>query len=221
MATPRPRLTPEQKRKRRQRRMITVVAYVVLAVVLAWSLEMRPTTTIMFVRHADTDASMTDGGDPPLNAVGRARAELLADFLADVDVLASVDAIYASEFSRTRQTAAPLAERLGLEINIDDHHDIEGFMARVLGAHKGEIVLVVTHSDVLGGLVAELHGHQSVPDIASDEYDNVYIVSIPHFGKVKTLRLPYAVGWKPSRDESEDVLKSSGGRLTQPELGVP
>lgn len=217
MAQPRPRLTPEQKRKRRQRRMITVVGYVVAAIVLAWFLEMRETTTIMFVRHADTDASMAEGGDPPLNAVGRERAELLADFLEDVDVLASVDAIYASELKRTQQTAAPLAERLGLEIAVDDHYDVVGFMERVLDAHKGEIVLVVTHSDVLGQLVAELHGHQSVPPIASDEYDNVYIVSIPHFGKVKTLRLPYAVGWRPPYDVK---IQSGGVTVTQPEPGV-
>jgi broad specificity phosphatase PhoE len=196
--------------------MMTVVSYVIAAIVLAWFLDMRATTTIMFVRHADTDAAMGQGGDPPLNDVGRARAELLADFLQDVDVLAGVDAIYASEFVRTQETAAPLAGRLGLQIEVDDHYDVVGFMERVLDAHKGEIVLVVTHSDVLGQLVAELHGHQSVPAIAPDEFDNLYIVSIPHFGKVKTLRLPYAIGWHPYDIE----IKSGGTSIGQPELGA-
>lgn len=215
MAKPRPRLTPEQKRKRRQRRMITVVSYVLLAIVLAWFLEMRATTTIMFVRHADTDVT-DELSDPALNAVGRERAELLAEFLADVDVLASVDAIYASEFQRTQQTAAPLADRIGVEIALEDHYDVVGFMERVLDAHKGQIVLVVTHGDILGDLVAELHGHQSVPEIGPDDYDDVYIVSIPHFGKVKTLRLPYAVGWQPPKAGP----MQSGGLVTQPELGA-
>jgi broad specificity phosphatase PhoE len=196
--------------------MITVVGYVIAAIVLAWFLEMRATTTIIFVRHADTDAAMAEGGDPPLSGIGRDRAELLADFLQEVDVLAGVDAIYASALMRTQQTAAPLAERLGLQIEVDDHYDVAGFMGRVLNAHTGEIVLVVTHSDVLGQLVAELHGHQSVPAIAPDEYDNLYIVSIPHFGKVKTLRLPYAIGWHPYDIE----IKSGGTSIGQPELGA-
>jgi hypothetical protein len=51
--------------------------------------------------------------------------------------------------------------------------------------------------------VAELHGHQSVPAIRDDEYDNVYIVTSPWFGKVKTLRLRYGIGWTPQALRSE------------------
>jgi phosphohistidine phosphatase SixA len=191
------RLSPEAKRRRRRRRLVTVLGYMLAAVVLAWFLELRATTTVMFVRHADTGLAMNADTDPPLNATGRARADLLADFLQDTDVLAGVDAIYASPYLRTQQTAAPLADRLGLEVSIAEQDDIVGFMEHVLDEHQGRIVLVVTHSNLLGELVAELHGHQSVPQIAADEFDNLYIVSIPWFGKVKTLRLHYGVGWRP------------------------
>ena len=34
---------------------------------------------------------------------------------------------------------------------------------------------------------------RNVPEMAPDEYDNVYIVSIPWFGKVKTLRVRYGL----------------------------
>lgn len=197
----RPRLSPEAKRRRRRRRLVTVLGYMLAAVVLAWFLELRATTTVMFVRHADTGLAMNADDDPALNATGRARADLLADFLRDTDVLAGVDAIYASPYLRTQQTAAPLADRLGLEVSIAQQDDIVGFMEHVLDEHQGRIVLVVTHSNLLGDLVAELHGHQSVPEITPDEFDNLYIVSIPWFGKVKTLRLHYGVGWTPPYEE--------------------
>jgi broad specificity phosphatase PhoE len=115
----------------------------------------------------------------------------LADFVQDIDVLSSVDAIYASEFRRTQETAEPLAKRLGLDVMIKNHDDIGDFMAEVQHEHRGEIVLVVSHSNLIGPLIAELHGHQSVPEIDENEFDNFYIVTIPLYGKVKTLRLHY------------------------------
>jgi len=163
----------------------------IVALGLAWFFELRLPTTVVFVRHADTDTSMDQGGNPSLNANGRARAEALADFMQDIDVLASVDAIYASEARRTQQTAEPLAKRLGLEVGIADPYDVKRFIREVQREHKGDIVLIVTHSDAIAPLVDELHGHQSVPAIAADEYDNVYIVTVPFWGKVKTLRLHY------------------------------
>lgn len=215
MVQARTRLTPEAKRRRRQRRMVAVGGYMLMTVLLAWYFESQATTTILFVRHAETDRSMAEGGDPSLNAIGRARAELLADFLQDIDVIAGVDAIYASEFKRTQETAAPLAERLGLEVNIADHTDPVGFVEHVLSEHKGRIVLVVSHSNTIAPLVEELHGSKNLPAIEPDEYDNLYIVSVPWFAKVKTLRLRYGLGWQPPHDELR--FKSSG---ISPELPI-
>lgn len=196
MAATGQRPVPKDKRKRRRRRLVSFVVYAIIAFALAWFLELRPTTTILFVRHADTDLAVP-GGDPPLNARGTARAVLLADFLQSIDVVAGVDAIYASEFRRTQQTAAPLAARLGLEVEIADPYDVVEFMANVKRRHQGEIVLVVTHADILPTLVEELHGSDDIAEIQPNEFDRVYIVSIPWWGKVKTLELRYALGWDP------------------------
>ena len=94
-------ITRAQSRRRRLRRRIAAICgYVVIAILLAWFLELRLPTTVIFVRHADTDSPNVAAGDPPLNARGRLRAELLADFLAhlvavDDDRLAVV-ALYRS-----------------------------------------------------------------------------------------------------------------------------
>jgi broad specificity phosphatase PhoE len=189
------RPSAKTRKRRRRRRAITLSVYVAIVFVLAWYFESQGTTTIIFVRHADIDQSMSVDSETPLNAVGRARAELLAEFFRNVDVLQGLDAIYVSEMARTQQTAMPLAKHLGIEPVVADHNDIVGFMRDVLRDHKREIVLVVTHRDKIAPLVAELHGHQSIPEIASDDYNEVFIVTIPWWGKVKTLQLPYALGW--------------------------
>src|SRR5262245_6075119 len=77
-------------------------------------------TTIVLVRHGESAPAhpdrpfpLRDGhGDPPLDPVGEQQAVLLADRL----VHERIDAIYVTSLQRTHQTAAPLAERLGLEL---------------------------------------------------------------------------------------------------------
>ncbi len=81
----------------------------------------RPPTSveILLVRHgesADVDLAapfpLVDGrGDPPLSDRGREQAVALATRLA----AGRVDALYVTQLRRTLQTAAPLAEALGLE----------------------------------------------------------------------------------------------------------
>lgn len=192
MAQAQQRPTPKDKRRRRRRTIASVLGYVVVAIGLAWFFELQATTTIMFVRHAETDEAMGNN-DVGLNTAGLARAEQLADFVRDIDVVASVDAIYASEFRRTQQTAMPLAKRLGIEMEIADHHDVKGFMGRVLKEHKGKIVLVVSHADTIAPLIEELHGSKNIGEIPHDVYDDFFIVTIPWYGKVKTLQLHYGL----------------------------
>ena len=45
--------------------------------------------------------------------------------------------------------------------------------------------------------MAELGASKKVPMIADNEYDNIYIVSIPWFGKTKTIRLRYGEPYDP------------------------
>ena len=191
---------PQSKRaklRRRRRRVLSLIAYGVIVFSLAWFAESRATTTIIIVRHADVEMPVAQADDPALSAAGIGRADMLARFLADIDVLAGLDAIFADEFRRTQQTAAPVAALMGLDVEVADHTQIVQFMEHVITEYKGRIVLVVTEGELIPELVAELHGHQSVPEIEPAEYDNIYIVTSPWFGKVKTLRLRYGLGWTP------------------------
>ena len=75
-------------------------------------------TVVLVVRHGESAPEipgkpfpLRDGhGDPELHPHGRRQAELLADRLEHEDI----DAIYVTTLQRTHQTAAPLAQRLGI-----------------------------------------------------------------------------------------------------------
>jgi 2,3-bisphosphoglycerate-dependent phosphoglycerate mutase len=175
-------------RKRRKRQAIAISGFVVVAIGLAWFFEAQATTTVIFVRHAEQTAN--GNGDPSLSEQGRARAQALADFLSEVDVVGGVDAVFASQYRRTQQTAAPIAEHLELAISIADADDIGGTAAAILADHKGEIVLLVGHRHTIPLLIAELHGSKQLL-IKADDYDHLYVVTIPWFGKVKTLMFRY------------------------------
>ena len=73
-------------------------------------------TEIIIIRHGETEWNKTGRfqghSDVPLSAEGRAQAAALGKNL----VVDHVDAIYASDLTRAMETAAPLAQRFGLEV---------------------------------------------------------------------------------------------------------
>ena len=135
--------------------------------------------------------------NPGLTAAGVRRAEELVRILGDIDVVAGVDAVYATRYRSTQETAAPIARHLELPVQIVDSRDIDELCDRILTEHKGKIVLVVTDRRALPFLIEELHGSKKLPAMGDNEHDNMYIVSIPWFGKVKTLRLKFGAPYVP------------------------
>jgi broad specificity phosphatase PhoE len=186
----------ERRRKRRRlRRQAAVLVFLMMAFGLAWFFESQATTTVIFARYADLEPG--EGDNRGLSPAGRTRAEELARVLGDVDVVAGVDAIFATQYRYTQETAEPLARRLRLPVQVVDIKDVEGLLARILKEYKGKVVLVVTHTGPLPVLIRELHGSKKVPAMGEAEHDNLYVVSIPWYGKVKTLRLKYGAPYAP------------------------
>ena len=185
----------DRRRRRRRRRIQVIIIYTAIAIGLAWFFESQATTTIIFVRHAEKAA--TPAEDPGLSEAGVQRVAELTRQLVDADVVAGVDAVYATQYRRAQETARPVADALDLPINTYDATDTELVLERILDNHKGKIVLVVGHSDTLAPLMANLGASKKVPPIAEDEYDNIYVVAIPWFGKTKTIRLRFGEPYVP------------------------
>jgi len=185
------RTQKEQDRRRARRKRLTqiFVIYTAIAIGLAWFFESQATTTIIFVRHAEQTSH--DEADPSLSEAGKRRVAELTRQLEFADVVQGIDAIYSTDLKRSTETAQPLAERLDLPINIYDGSDTETVLEEILKAHKGKVILVVGHSNTVPELIANLGASKNVPPIERDEFDNIYIISIPWFGKTKTIRLRY------------------------------
>ena len=200
-------ITPdsERRKKRFRRRIQVIVGYTVIALALAWFFESQATTTMIFVRHAEKASIPTD--DPTLTEKGKLRAQELARQLTDADVVAGIDAIYSTDTIRTIQTAQPVADALDLEISIyANEEDDEPVVDAMVDAHKGKIILVVGHSNTLPKMIAALGASKNVPPIADNEYDNIYLISIPWFGKTKTIRLRYGEAYAGTPPNPDDVV---------------
>jgi phosphohistidine phosphatase SixA len=139
-------------------------------------------TLVLLVRHAEKSAE--PAGDPALTAAGVERAKALAAALED----AGVTAIVTSQFRRTRDTAAPLAQALGLKPEAIEAKQgeaaahIEAVVAAVR-RHPGEVVLVVGHANTVPAIVAALGGPK-MHDLQDTEYSDLFAL-VPGSGSGK------------------------------------
>jgi broad specificity phosphatase PhoE len=137
-------------------------------------------STIFIVRHAEKEES--SGKDPDLSKAGRSRAEALAKRLKDKNIVA----IYATEFKRTEQTAAPLAQALGIKVTIRPAFATD--FAQKLKMTGGN-ALVVGHSNTIPDLIKEL-GIVDLPDIKENDYDNLFVITLGQTPRMTRLHYP-------------------------------
>ena len=134
-----------------------VSALLALAACATMAAPASPVTWV--VRHLDTPQGERD---PDLLPAGQRAAALLADRLGGE----RVRAIYVSDFRRTRQTAAPLAARLGLTPIVYDPADTPALIARVRGGPHP--ALIVGHSNTVPDIIAQLGGTRPAPLVHED-----------------------------------------------------
>ena len=167
---------------------LTVMSGVLILIVASWVLVTDNSTTVIVVRHAE---KATEGTDPPLTAEGEARAEMLARMFGDKRLKDHVDAIYVSPALRNRQTAEPLAARLGVTPTVASKADPSRLARRMLHEHPGARILVVGHVDTVPAIVAALSGVRDLPSIGASEYGTMYIVTVPRIGRASILSMSY------------------------------
>ena len=138
----------------------------------------------LLVRHAE---KAPESADPPLTEAGRQRAEHLAGLLRD----ARITRVYSTDFARTRETAGPLADSLGLEITIYDPDELDGLARKIEAAAARS--LVVGHSDTIPALVEKLGGEAGTAIVEATEYDRLYVLTRTSSGETTTVLLRYGV----------------------------
>ena len=127
-------------------------------------------SNIFLVRHAEkASGENVDAKDPGLSAAGQARAGALSSILKDVHLAA----VYATEFKRTQQTAAPAARAAAIDVTTVASNDIESLVAK-LKETDGE-VLVVGHSNTLPEIMKAL-GYREPVTVNDADYDNLFVL---------------------------------------------
>lgn len=165
---------------------------------------------LVLIRHGLPERLVSDDGspvDPALVEMGWRQAEAVAEWLCQ-EAEGRLDALYSSPLRRARETAAPLAKRLGFEPVIDDdlaeldrdsgsyipveelraikderwlalisgeygqdrlefHTRVVGALERIVGAHRGQRVVVVCHGGVINAYAAHVLGIATTDGVRS------------------------------------------------------
>ena len=143
---------------------------------------------VFVVRHAEKISEE----DERLTDAGRTRAGRLAEMLKK----SGIAAIYSTDTERTIGTAQPLADSLGLKIRIYEVKPVEGrfdftpFVERLRAEVPDGVALVVGHSNSVPPILRAL-GCADEVSIASDEYDNFFVVVPENGGRARLVRLRY------------------------------
>jgi broad specificity phosphatase PhoE len=148
------------------------------------------TTTIVVIRHAEKQVGAIS--DAPLSPQGEVRASRLAQMFGDSEQFGRVKRIYVTDTRRTQQTAAGLAQRLGLTpAVVTAKSDSRELARRILRENRGGRALVIAHSNTVPEIVAALARIDDVPPMGDEEFDTLYVITVPTIGKVSVLRLKY------------------------------
>jgi broad specificity phosphatase PhoE len=159
--------------------------------VVSCSRQQQGSTVILIVRHAE---KASDADDSPLNDAGTQRAQSLVGVAQE----AGVSAIYTTQFKRNRDTAQPLAQKLGITptevpVNLQSPGDYGKRLAGdIIEKHRGQTVLVIGHGNTVGSIVEGLMG-RAVP-LGDVQYSDLLIVTVPASGQAKLIKAQYGAG---------------------------
>ena len=153
----------------------------------------QQTTLVFVVRHAEK--AKDDPRDPSLSEAGRRRAEDLAQLLS----AAEVTHLFSSQFRRTRQTLAPLAEQQELEMQVISAHDPDKQKEALLGLPPGSVAVLAGHSNTVPGMVQSLGGSlngllhtEDGEMLHDDEYNRLFLVILSAGDHaIRTLEMRY------------------------------
>ncbi|PJE29136.1 Histidine phosphatase superfamily (branch 1) [Pseudooceanicola antarcticus] len=158
-----------------RRSFLLLILPVFLAACATAPAEFQPGTQLILVRHADRSGDL-------LNRIGEARAAALPDALQDYDIAA----IYLPDVTRNRQTAAPLAAKLGLEPQVIN---AENPTFELLRAGAGQTILWVGNKGNLVRIWETLNA-QGPPPV---EYGDVAVVMLSPGGNLVVHRFDWEI----------------------------
>ena len=143
--------------------------FLYLFLIVQLSFAQQKTTTIYLIRHAEKADSSKN---PDLSSVGLERAAHWSAIFSET----TFDAIYSTDFKRTKQTAAPTAENKKLDITLYDPKSLD--FDKFKTDNLGKTILVVGHSNTTPDFVNKLINQNVYAAIEDTTFGNLYIVTL-------------------------------------------
>ncbi len=132
--------------------------------------------TVILLRHAEKDLSDMDDPNPELSAEGKLRAQRLVSLVNKYQP----DAIYSTNYIRTRATVAPLAQSRRMMYQIYDPRNLNQMRDLILSG-KIKRLVVVGHNNTTPMLANLLIGQDKYKKLDESEYDKIWIVKIRRY----------------------------------------
>ena len=143
-----------------------------LTIFLVFSIPENDCSTFYLIRHAEKVRTNKSDRDPKLNEKGILRALNWKEYFLDKDITK----IYSTNYKRTLETVKPFQEAIGLATILYSPSSID--YKDFISTNKGEIVLVVGHSNTIPNFVNELINDQVYAQIDDLNNSNLYIVNL-------------------------------------------
>ena len=143
-----------------------------LTIFLVFSIPENDCSTFYLIRHAEKVRTNKSDRDPELNEKGILRALDWKEYFLDKDITK----IYSTNYKRTLETVKPFQEAIGLATILYSPSSID--YKDFISSNKGEIVLVVGHSNTIPNFVNELINDQVYAQIDDLNNSNLYIVNL-------------------------------------------
>jgi|TARA_B100000214_G_scaffold168953_1_gene121370 2,3-bisphosphoglycerate-dependent phosphoglycerate mutase len=143
-----------------------------LTIFLVFSIPENDCSTFYLIRHAEKVRTNKSDSDPALNEKGIIRAMNWKEYFIDKDI----SKIYSTNYKRTIETVKPIQEATGLATILYSPSSID--YKDFISSNKGEIVLIVGHSNTIPNFVNELINDQVYAQIDDLNNSNLYIVSL-------------------------------------------
>lgn len=155
--------------------------------------------TVILLRHAEKDISEeADTANPELSEAGKQRAERLVEFAGKYQP----DAIFSTDYIRTRQTVRPLARSRRMMTQIYDPRDLTKMKDLILSG-KIKRLVVVGHNNTTPALVNMLIGEEKYKMLAESDYGKIWVLKIRRYKR------------KPSKVVEETLIDSYKVNVSQ------
>ena len=150
------------------KKKIVVICFFLISIIS----HSQEVTTYYFIRHAEKLRVDKTDRNPNLNSKGLKRAESWKEIFSNI----SFDAIYSTDYTRTRLTAKPTADSKKLPILIYNPRDM--YSKTFQNQTKGKTILVVGHSNTTNVFANKVLGFDKYEEIKDNNNSNLYIVTL-------------------------------------------